>query len=294
MLTFCATELRASEELRGGMGHFDISEFAERVALRAFLKEQPREIAIAVAVQAVARIWPLMVFSKDWTECPTRLSFLAQRTVLTALVGSVRMTEAVKVAATQSADAVADAADAADIAIRDGKAGANTVFAADVADAAADAGYAVIDAAYGADAAAAVLKAAEVSAKVTGADTSRIDLSFLQETEGATPILRAPLWGGASLRPFAKHCADLLSDLQARNEGWEVWVSIYENIRGGCATNWDMLEQIALIPQEDWLEENPAHVNRIISGILAAHGAGVDVVPRCGEDADVVGRGRFR
>ena len=84
-------------------------------------------------------------------------------------------------------------------------------------------------------------------------------------------MFRTAIWGGVPPHFLEEKYEDVKNALNALNEGWEVWFPIYEGFRDGKPLDWDILEKIALIPNADWREDDPAYTNGIIAGIIGEH-----------------------
>ncbi|RFU14734.1 hypothetical protein DZD18_00230 [Rhodobacteraceae bacterium W635] len=64
--------------------------------------------------------------------------------------------------------------------------------------------------------------------------------------------------------------AALTARIEAGETGWQFWIDWYEAQLTGAEQNWEMLKEIALIPDDDW-KQGAAHVNGLIEGIRLDH-----------------------
>lgn len=122
------------------------------------------------------------------------------------------------------------------------------------------------------NAAAAFGSAATVSASgVSGmaavkAVTKECSLDAIELESGRSPFQRPLLQVGevAELLPMVHR------DWRGQGPGWDFWTDWYEGYLTGQPLDLDLLEKVALIPDEDW-ETGDDHVNRVIASIYDAH-----------------------
>ena len=96
-------------------------------------------------------------------------------------------------------------------------------------------------------------------------------------------LLAAPLWNG-NVNPLQKEwdvvrqslpvATSVRSEETARGAvpvDWSFWIKWYQDALEGREPDWDILAEIALIPDEDW-EKGPAHINnQVIAGIVGKY-----------------------
>jgi len=81
-----------------------------------------------------------------------------------------------------------------------------------------------------------------------------------------------PLWKN-SRDPLNEYWGGIKSWILSNSEvsgsvDWSFWVNWYQDALEGREPDWDMLEEIALIPDEDW-QKGPEHINNeVIAGIV--------------------------
>ncbi len=88
-------------------------------------------------------------------------------------------------------------------------------------------------------------------------DISAIMVRFTQN--------RPALWQDER-NPFLDPWKNVKNLLKNSKENWSFWIKWYEAALAGVPLEWEMLEQIALIPSDDW-EQGPKHVNGLIAEI---------------------------
>jgi hypothetical protein len=263
-----------------------IAKIADRDSLRAWLRGQNRNAAVAIAARAALRVAPLVALSVDdpsaramgkslsltgavfrcaalaraAAKYPARASELKFRAAADPVLAYGANADAAADAYTVNADAAAAAFAAADASVAD---------AADAAVAAAADAAAVAAAAYAAPAAA--------DAAAAGAwNEIRADIAALQ-TVGVAGILDLPLWqrGAPELPLWQRGAPEWASiawtELQARlpdGSDWEVWIRWYwERLDGG--SRGEPYEWVfAAVPLATW-DEGPAAANAWIKAHLS-------------------------
>jgi hypothetical protein len=287
----------------------------DRQSLRAWLRDQPRETALAIATRAALRVIPLF-----WSRVASqaRRNDLAElatcRLLIVPSVAAIRTTPELKAAAraarsARAADAVARAAYAAARAAAGTRAAA---YAAEAARAVAYATYAAPDAAVeaaadaAADAARAAADAAASAYAAAAASDNRDDAYASAFAAAHAAVWRTtredclaaeagqaaygrPLWAGGE-------AADWTSSVHAgwrdRGGAWTFWADWYEGHLTGEPLDFGLLERIALIPPADW-DRGDAHlagiVERAYDDYLAASPARrARAVPRLAPPAGAV------
>lgn len=260
-------------------GRMRAEQIRDRKSLQAWLRDQPREVAVMIAARAALRVVPawLELFQKDGvTDRPSEFPSVWFRCALTAFVAVGRATRVVLSAADMAASvAYAYAGTAAADASASAVAGASVAYAADaaangrsgdVADAVEYAAEAAAEAAnYPADAS---LYAAVIW------DETRADAVAVEQVAEAKRVLSASLWSADTPEDLAKKWHEFRRALLADHADWSFWIDWYERVLRGRPQNWEMLTEIVLIPDADW-RQGPRHVNAIIAGIVEKHRGGV-------------------
>ncbi|HGG64922.1 MAG TPA: hypothetical protein ENK34_10170 [Rhodobacteraceae bacterium] len=268
-----------------------VSEIKDRESLEEWLLDRPedetKKFAISIAHRAAMRVLPVYW---EWVE----RSELAKKHELTALpVLLCNFTSGI--ACKMPTPEIRDAADLAfSFATTD-----TSVVSADIASAADESDTGVGSSAKAAIAAAetvyetgihvaTIASAADIAsdsvAEVVSCDSTsafwqqiRTDCAAL-ETEDM--VLAAPLWNGDE-NPFQTEWEAVRNSLpvatSARTEetargalpvDWSFWINWYQDALEGREPDWDMLYEIALIPDEDW-QKGPEHINNeVIAGIV--------------------------
>ncbi len=81
-----------------------------------------------------------------------------------------------------------------------------------------------------------------------------------------------PLWKN-SRNPLNEYWGEIKSWILSNSEvsgsvDWSFWINWYQDALEGREPDWEMLEEIALIPDEDW-EKGPEHINnQVIAAIV--------------------------
>lgn len=220
-------------------------DFKERNDFEAWLEDKPREWAVVLAARAALRVAPILARGTDFMQINTRLLLPTMRCMLIAVAYGVQRDEDIKSAA----------------------------YAAYAANANANAAAAAAYAAYAAYAAVAINAAANAAAAYAAKYTWKIvsgDATQLHEGISPQELAVSRLWPKGEESNWSRknwqdlkdHCA------QSPEEGWDVWVTWWQERRDGHPYNAPMERDIALIPNEDW-DKGPAHVNAIIADIRA-------------------------
>ena len=250
-------------------------EIKGRDALRRWLYAQSHEVAVAIAHRAAMRVAPSFWFVASRGHGESDLTALATtRSLLTSGVAAACPTPEVKAAAgasssvdTASADASADAAAFAAIAAARSAATYSPGAAADAA-------------AFAATAATARAFATRVVAAGAAADTAawnavRYDASILNSLETGRAIFALPLRSEAA-NPLDDDWGTVRAAWSAAGPGWQFWIDWYEAalegrpLLGDWDRHWDLLTEIALIPDADWTA-GPDRLNALIELIVEKH-----------------------
>lgn len=223
----------------------DIAEIEDRESFRAWLEAtgQPRQVCVALAARAAARVLPVV-----WNVADERGRFSALPVLRATLVAQVAglappgvMTEP------GHASALRAAADAA----------ARAAYAAYAANAA----YAAANAAYAAYAANAAADAADANADAWAA--IRCDCA---EIAAGDSLTAAPLFPE---EPPAAISSRWFAVAQRLGESdWDFWLDWYSRLLASKAQNWLLLLEIA-IQEDDFWQGSDDEVNARIAGIVA-------------------------
>ena len=247
-------------------------EITNRKELEAWLEDQPREVAVAIAARAAWRVVPLfMRLVVNWPD-KRNLDDDVQswfRCILTPGVAVVYPTpeigDAVAVAAATASDASVAGYDYAVVAYSVYAAAETYAFSGvQAADAAAKAVYAV---AYAADfiADGAPNKDEFVEDSMTALwKTVSTDCASIERGVAPVDLFASPVW--ESKMPVA--VANFEQDFAAWLQGGPLafWARLYEDVRDGKRLNFEMLRDIALIPDEDW-QKGAAHMASLIAEV---------------------------
>ncbi len=205
--------------------------------LEKWLEGRPREVAVAVAARAALRVSPVWMsgFAVSYLLHNNDAVLPLFRVTASSVAAAQAPSDAVN--ATTAARAAARAADAA-----------NAAMATTADRAAADA----------ADAADAAIWNA-VSEDCTLLD--RTDFTIRD-------LFHRKLWHDLPEPDWSRqHWETAKAKLDAHpDEGWQVWLSWWQDRRDGTPYNTKAECEIVLLPNSDW-EQGPKHVNAIIAGI---------------------------
>ncbi len=265
-----------------------VSDIQDRDSLKAWLLDRPgdeiKTFAITIAHRAAMRVLPIY---RHWVETsetarkPDLTALLFLRCNLISGVARKIPTPEIRKAAFAAAAAtpIATTTAAADAAAATAAADDDANFAAAAATAAftssatlaTDAAVAFTFPATLATAAAAAFAtlAASAAAGAAGADDAfwreiRSDCGLL---ENGDMLLTTPLWNSAG-NPFQKKWDAVRTSL---SPDWSFWINWYQDALEGQEPDWDMLEEIALIPDGDW-KKGPEHINnQVIAGIVGKY-----------------------
>lgn len=237
-----------------------LAEIRNREELEAWLRKQPREVAVAFAARAALRVLPVLqrahgqaggaVFFGDIVLPVFRaagVTWVAVKypTQVTGLAAAADSAEAARAAAAASADTV-DARRASTVAFAAVLAVHATVLAAVVA---------ASNAATSADNAALAASDPAFWSAVSG-DATRIE----EEKDSASIIACSPLWPNGQPEELASLWKDMKAALRAEKQDWDVWTDWYEDRLDGRVR--DEQRELAYVLIEDALRnQGPAIVN---------------------------------
>ncbi|QEW24493.1 hypothetical protein [Roseovarius indicus] len=264
----------------------EIADIEDRESLEAWLKDQPREVAVWIALRAAARVLPVWwdaVLTDDWAHKRDLTALPVLRSLLLSSVAAVGPTE--------DSNATAHAADRAAYAARAARAAAD-VTADATAHAAARAARAAAHAAADADRAAYAAAYAAAAAADAAADSdlvwAAIRLDVEQTAGGYVPDTLA-LWPD-SKGPLEEQWRAIVWQVtnSEEAEGWQFWIEWYDALLDGrpmlgdAARTWEMLEEIALIDDATW-DAGPEVVNPVIREIWDLYRLREEVAALCAE-----------
>jgi len=253
----------------------EIADIKDRDSLKAWLKDQPREVSVWIASRAAARVLPLWwraVLIKDWARDRDLTALPVLRSLLISSVGATVSTEDMKAARVANAGAamaytnthMGHAFAATDAAAKvapyaAANAAANAAVA-NVADAVSDAAAAATDA--GSNAAAAAARSVW--------NAVRIDA---EQVSGGEILRFLPLWADAT-NPLAKMWQEVQAEVETSEtaDDWTFWIAWYQSLLdsrpmlGDGDRTWEMLAKIALIEPEVW-DQGAEVVNPVINEI---------------------------
>lgn len=253
------------------------NDIMDRASLKEWLDFQSHEVAVAIAHRAGMRVAPSFWFMASRGNGEPDLSVLATtRSLLTSGVAATYPTPEVRAAAGTASSVDAASADAA----ADAAVFAATAAARAAAASSAGVGAAADTAAFAATAAAARAFATRDVAARAAADTAawdavRYDASILDAVETGRAIFAHPLRPEA-INQLEDDWRAVRVAWQAAAPNWQFWIDWYEAalegrpLRGDWDRHWDLLSEIALIPDVDWTA-GPDRVNARIAELAAKH-----------------------
>lgn len=237
-------------------------EFEDHEAFERWLKEQPKEVCVAIATRAALRVWPLTAGFRFWKDTAEARSAQEIRVLLTGwsilISGVASIFPTPEIRAAVDADGVARTVYAA-FATVDFDPAAYGAYIADAARASADAADAAIavaaaDAAYTAKAARAASHAIRASAYAHDTDFAAVAARAAAYADaGIAPeaMLATGLWHDAGwpkgLTP--KEIGPTLLDTDPRFDFFKRW---YDGMVRGAPLEWKLQRRVALIPPETW------------------------------------------
>ncbi|MEM8657554.1 MAG: hypothetical protein AAGF22_05605 [Pseudomonadota bacterium] len=197
------------------------------------------------------------------------------RAILTSSVAAVEPTEEVKSALSAAHSATHSAVSASSAARSTVSAAISAVSAAHSAAHSADsaalsaAHSAAISAALSTSSAAhsAAISAVSADSATLSAAPSESDLTSGGGEAVPRAVFNSPLWWTEPTpSQIAANWDNLRDALRAHPAPWDFWIDWYERHLNGRPQNWDLLEQIVLLPDEDW-QKGAAHINLIIESL---------------------------
>jgi hypothetical protein len=230
----------------------DVAGIQDRETLEAWLKGRSREDAICIAHRAAMRVAPLFWgrLGGDWALKRGLTPLGSLWPLLISGVARNYSSPEFEAAAAVSGIAFDIAADAA----------AAVIYAVDAAQIAAYATLAAAD-------------AVTIDARNAGAASDyaehlqnvRMDCATLEAGDDPFTL---PLWDGPAPERIADAWARTRAEwAKAGGPVWAFWTQFYENALAGRPQDWALLQEIALIPAEDW-QGGPDRVHPIIEGML--------------------------
>ncbi|MEQ9240970.1 hypothetical protein [Roseovarius indicus] len=242
-----------------------IWDIEDQGTLKAWLEEQPREVAVWIASRVAARVLPVWwdaVLTEEWAHKLELNALPALRSLLISSVAGIgRLKEswpAVEASHATRAAAVAATASNALVAQSAAAAASHAARGAHVAPASA-----AVGAVHAASAAASAYTVALWAAIKTDAE----------QTSGGGIPYDMPLWPDGK-GPLAKEWGLIKSQLSKSSDiaAWEFWIEWYDALLDGrpmlgdAGRTWEMLEKIVLIDPKTW-DAGPEVVNPVIREI---------------------------
>lgn len=239
------------------------SDIRDHESLRAWLEDQPREVAVEISTRVALWLAPLFWASvARQTGDPDLTELAILRATLIAGVGAVRSSQAIRAAASAADGTIVRAATATAIDANADRAAIATArnAIATVAAGAADA-----------DARAAAAHAAAIAADADAAFGREIRVYCVERKAGAGPM-QLPLWTGAppDWFPAPLPHRDWPGRVPEHGPAWQFWHDWYEGYLTGHPLDIDLLTEVALIDPGVW-DAGEAAVNARIEEILLAH-----------------------
>ncbi|WP_372923151.1 hypothetical protein [Roseovarius sp.] len=254
----------------------EIADINDEDSLKAWLKDQPREVSVWIASRAAARVLPVWwraVLTEDWARERDLTALPLLRSLLISSVAAVVPTDEIK--ATAKVAPYSKRFFATSLSLPD-KIKATTGVANAVASAAraaaanAASAHAAQAAAHAASAHAAQAAAHAATAHAVSWVAIRTDAE--QASEGRVPDA-LPLWPEGQ-NPLEKEWSDIKARVAASANAadWRFWLDWYDALLAGRTMlpdperTWDMLEEIALIDPATW-NAGPETLNPLIREI---------------------------
>lgn len=107
-----------------------------------------------------------------------------------------------------------------------------------------------------------------------------VDARILSSGENPNAILSQPLWPNRE-NPLDLAWGKVRAGWTAAEPDWQFWIDWYEDALAGREPDWDLLHDIALIPDDDW-NAGADHVNALIADLVkqrAMMGTAIDQTP---------------
>jgi hypothetical protein len=244
-------------------------DITDRESLKAWLEDQPREVAVWIAFRAAARVLPVWwdeVLTEDWARKRDLTALPVLRSLLISSVAAKRPNEKFMGAATLAATGAVEAGAGATRAEHHASADAATRAALAANRVYEGAAHVAADAA---NAAATASNAATAAWEAVRADAGRV-------RDGTVPD-DLPLWpdGRGPLEEKWRAIVWQVKNSEGA-EDWQFWTAWYDSLLDGrpmlgdAGRTWEMLEQIALIDPATW-DKGPEAANPVIREIWELH-----------------------
>lgn len=235
----------------------EVADIVDEESLRAWIGGRPEETrqadALAIASRAVLRVVPLFIsqMKQDWVRITELTALPILRSIFTVGVARIYPSHLVKQAAYSNASSAIYGA---------------YEFAASASVSAADPGASAADSVISAGNS--VAWADSVLSASASLEEVRLDAVLIES--GQEPFQK-PLWVD-NWPEWASTNWSAGRSWLTNNPGHDFWIRWYEATRegrpltGDWDCHWQMLRDIALIPNEDW-EQGAEHVARLIAAI---------------------------
>lgn len=96
------------------------------------------------------------------------------------------------------------------------------------------------------------------------------DANLFENLNQSQFILEHRLWGNAKSVEMETVWSGLRTQLLDRDEKWSFWVKWYESFLDGSPIDWELQEEIASIPETEWLSGS-SHIANLIELITSRH-----------------------
>ena len=236
----------------------DVSKIKDEDSLRAWLEGRSREDAMAIAVRAALRVFPLFAqqMAGDWARSRDLTTLPVLRTLLTA---SVSGKFALRLSGVSTSATYAQYRSLISV---------STSASSAAAAAAAASGAAATAAANSAESAAVAAAPANSDAAKARATIWQLISYDAMMLESREDLFAQPLWYGDPPNWFLSAEA-LTQRLWLINpKTWDFWVRWWDGVVVGKPLDWELQKQVALIPESDW-KKGPDQIAALIRDIEA-------------------------